>query len=489
MLKLEIKAPGKPKVEIEIESSSTIADLKKQIAAKIGIPAEQQKLFFKGQNLYDEKTLLDYKLNNGDGIGLVKIQQPKKDQMINQLQANQQAYNSLGQTGESGNAKTFDNLFGDSFMQEQTSDPNFFSQILSMNPKMKSIMKEHPELSSALASKDTMKQFNAIMNNPQLQDDLVRQSDNAFRQLENIPGGFQILERLTSEITDPMFDGFTDQGNAPPSIDDFDDDEDQSNELNQERNNQSNEIKQKDQKDGLIIESEEERIQKEKEKEKQEQKIQKNTRQKIRNRRKLEARIGIPIDNPWKPLNAYPTHQQGGEDEEEKMALGLIKPKIQNIKQISKPSSFYAKQGNIQPKPKYNISQLSTSQPQRNYGILANQQYNPNNLEQSIFNKTDQQTYPTNLPDTAKRIQEQIQQLNPNSIIGSTEKATNVQESQNLQQQIHISPVQTQDQSVSQSQIQPDQSQNDNRDGSEQKKKEDDEKKKMEKDKDDTQGK
>ncbi|KAA6384916.1 MAG: hypothetical protein EZS28_019555 [Streblomastix strix] len=410
MLKLEVKTPGKSKVEIEIELSSTIADLKDQIAAKIGIPVEQQKLFFKGKQLHDEKTLLDYKLNNGDGIGLVKIQQPKKDLKNNQLQADKQAQISQNQLHQRGNnqssldlnsipfmnnpdlfnsmmqSENFESMMETPFMQELTQDPNFISQILSMNPNMKQIMGDNPEVQSALSNKDTMKQIGSIISNPQLMQDFVRQSDNAFRQLENFPGGFQILERLTSEITDPMFDGFTDQGNAPPSIDDFDDDEDQSNELNQERNNQSNEIKQKDQKDGLIIESEEERIQKEKEKEKQEQKIQKNTRQKIRNRRKLEARIGIPIDNPWKPLNAYPTHQQGGEDEEEKMALGLIKPKIQNIKQISKPSSFYAKQGNIEPKPKYNISQLSTSQPQRNYEFefLDNERMNRSGAQPRI---------------------------------------------------------------------------------------------------------
>jgi hypothetical protein len=33
---------------------------------------------------------------------------------------------------------------------------------------------------------------------------MVRQSDNVQRQLDNIPGGFQILERLHNDIADPL---------------------------------------------------------------------------------------------------------------------------------------------------------------------------------------------------------------------------------------------------------------------------------------------
>lgn len=51
---------GGQKIEAEIESSLTIAEVKEQLASNCDIPGADQRLIYKGQILKDERTVASY---------------------------------------------------------------------------------------------------------------------------------------------------------------------------------------------------------------------------------------------------------------------------------------------------------------------------------------------------------------------------------------------------------------------------------------------
>jgi ubiquitin C len=70
-MELFVKTMTGKTVSIEAEEGETIEEIKAKITEKEGIPAEQQRLIFGGQQLEDAKTLEDYGVDEDDTFHLV----------------------------------------------------------------------------------------------------------------------------------------------------------------------------------------------------------------------------------------------------------------------------------------------------------------------------------------------------------------------------------------------------------------------------------
>jgi len=90
---------------------------------------------------------------------------------------------------------------------------------LENSPWARNIVENNPEMRQVLESPETIQLFSDIMRNPSLRDEFIRNSDRAISQLENIPGGFNVLHRIHNQIGDPyesLFQNNNTQNNETP---------------------------------------------------------------------------------------------------------------------------------------------------------------------------------------------------------------------------------------------------------------------------------
>jgi ubiquitin C len=75
---LNVTRLGRPRLAIEIGLSETVLALKRSIGEKIGVAVDQQRLFFAGTMLADDRTLASYNLSDALSVDLVAVRQNPK---------------------------------------------------------------------------------------------------------------------------------------------------------------------------------------------------------------------------------------------------------------------------------------------------------------------------------------------------------------------------------------------------------------------------
>lgn len=78
-LRLVVKASGDKKFDVAVSATSTVLDLKQQLAEQSSVPAEQQRLIHSGRILKDPEELGSYGIKSGMILHLVKGAKPKRD--------------------------------------------------------------------------------------------------------------------------------------------------------------------------------------------------------------------------------------------------------------------------------------------------------------------------------------------------------------------------------------------------------------------------
>uniref|UniRef100_A0A8C6TKL3 Ubiquilin-4 n=1 Tax=Neogobius melanostomus TaxID=47308 RepID=A0A8C6TKL3_9GOBI len=253
IIKVTVKTP-KDKEEIAIAEDASVTQFKEEISKRFKAKQDQLVLIFAGKILKDGDTLSQHGIKDGLTVHLVIKTAHKAGESSTSASSSSTTpagsaststsspgTNTSPTTGSSGSAPPptqtpnilsdwlwdLSNLAGlgmgsANFMELQQqmqrqlmSNPEMLQMIMA-NPQMQQLMERNPEISHMLNNPELMRQTMELARNPAMMQEMMRNQDRALSNLESIPGGYNALRRMYTDIQEPMFSAAREQfGNNP----------------------------------------------------------------------------------------------------------------------------------------------------------------------------------------------------------------------------------------------------------------------------------
>lgn len=262
-VKVNVRCSNGSKFSVEVDLESTVESFKGVLSEKSEIPANQQRLIYKGRILKDDQTLKSYGLEADHTVHLVRGFAPAAagntagatntgSPTATQTNTRAVGTNEGDPLGGSGfGASLFPGLGGinglggsgglfgaglpefEQVQQQLTRNPNIMREIMNMpvvqnlmnnpevmrnlimnNPQMREIIDRNPELAHVLNDPSTLRQTLEAARNPELMREMMRNTDRAMSNIESSPEGFNMLRRMYENVQEPFLNATTMAGNA-----------------------------------------------------------------------------------------------------------------------------------------------------------------------------------------------------------------------------------------------------------------------------------
>lgn len=207
LISITIKSSGDKKYSVQVDTDSTIEDLKVIILGEADVPAENQRLIYSGKVLKDAETVASYKIQDGHSIHLVKSSggakaaKPQADAVATPQSS--QAQGSASTPASSavpsniaagqGSFNPLADLTGARYAgYAQLPNASMFGPDGGMGA-----FPDPEQLESVMSSPMFREQMNAMLLDPQMMDMLISQSP----QLRNMsPEARQMLQPMFREM-------------------------------------------------------------------------------------------------------------------------------------------------------------------------------------------------------------------------------------------------------------------------------------------------
>ncbi|KAK3005918.1 hypothetical protein RJ639_017791 [Escallonia herrerae] len=258
---VNVRCSNNTKFSVQVNLDSTVGSFKSVVARSCDIPAEQQRLIYKGRILKDDQTLESYDLEADHTVHLVRGFPAASGTSANATNAGvpntvptdgrDAGSNEGGPLGGSvfgasllpglglnglGNGG---GLFGaglpefEQVQQQLTQNPNIMRELMDMpvvqnlmnnpdimrnmivnNPQMRDIIDRNPELGHLLNDPATLRQALEAARNPELMREMMRNTDRAMSNIESSPEGFNMLRRMYENVQEPFLNATTMAGDS-----------------------------------------------------------------------------------------------------------------------------------------------------------------------------------------------------------------------------------------------------------------------------------
>lgn len=267
IIKVTVKTP-KEKEEFAVPENSTVQQFKEAISKRFKSQTDQLVLIFAGKILKDQDTLIQHGIHDGLTVHLVIKSQnrpqgqattqpsttagtsttttttttaaapaattsaPRSNTTATTTNSNNVGLGSLATLGlNSPNFTELQNqmqqqlmsspemmiqIMENPFVQSMLSNPDLMRQLIMANPQMQQLIQRNPEISHLLNNPDIMRQTLEIARNPAMMQEMMRNQDLALSNLESIPGGYNALRRMYTDIQEPMLNAAQEQFGGNP---------------------------------------------------------------------------------------------------------------------------------------------------------------------------------------------------------------------------------------------------------------------------------
>ncbi|KAF1768428.1 hypothetical protein GCK72_000240 [Caenorhabditis remanei] len=236
LIKVFVKSPTQ-KYEVEIAPDATVSDLKDKVLVLVPTANKEQIcIIYTGKILKDEETLSHNKIGDGHTVHLVIRNQnrpaatsspapaatttapsatPSATPSSTDAPPTTPPPNPFGLFGASGgaaptpaeilaNPNLLRNVTENPIVQSLMGNPEFMRTIISSNPTFQQMIERNPELGHIINDPNMMRQTMEMMRNPNMMNEMMRNHDQAIRNLQGLPGGEAALERLYTDVQEPL---------------------------------------------------------------------------------------------------------------------------------------------------------------------------------------------------------------------------------------------------------------------------------------------
>ena len=204
--------------EVSVDPSLSVLELKEELQDSTCLLPSSQRLIYSGSVLQDARTLSSYQIRSSSTLHLYETSSsnsanssppsnPNSKSNSNPSSNSQQDWLSSLQSMLSSNPQL------QQMMKSMAGNPEFMQSLLSSNPHLSKLMEENPEMRAAFNDPQLLANMSNVASNPHLLQQMLRQQDQMLSNVENLPGGYDALQRATAEHLDPLMDGFQQQFN------------------------------------------------------------------------------------------------------------------------------------------------------------------------------------------------------------------------------------------------------------------------------------
>ncbi|KAI6241458.1 hypothetical protein M3Y99_00374400 [Aphelenchoides fujianensis] len=205
--------------ELEVAQNATVEKVKDALAAKLNHPKERLTLIFSGKILKDPDSIASYGIKDGMVVHMVQRAGSSTAGGSSAPAAAPPAGGLGGLLGSLGgmapnispqaqqlmsNPEFMRTMMDSPMMQSMLNSPELLRSLFSENPAVQQIIQRNPELGHVLNDPETIRQTLEMVRNPSAFQEMMRNHDQAVRNLQGIPGGEAALQRLYTDVQEPL---------------------------------------------------------------------------------------------------------------------------------------------------------------------------------------------------------------------------------------------------------------------------------------------